>query len=63
MIPVFRSVRCYFCVEGCAGLCFCWSLEDPVIYVCFGWHVSVCVFGVELCEARGVAEADEWWVV
>ncbi len=63
MVPVFRSVRCYFCVEGCVGLCVCWLLEEPVIYVCSGWHVSGCGFGVEMCEARGAAEAGEWWIV
>ena len=63
MAPLFRSVRCYFCLEECVRLCVCWLLEEPVIYVCSGWHVSVCGFVVEMCEARGVAEAGEWWVV
>ena len=63
MVPAFRSQRCYFCVEGCVGSCVCWLLEEPVIYMCSGWHVSVCGFGVEMCEAHVVAEVGEWWVV
>ena len=63
MVPVFRSVRCYFCAEGCVGMCVFWLLEKPVVYVCSGWHVGVCVFGVEMCETRGVAEAGKWRVV
>ena len=63
MVPVFRRVCWYFCVEGCVGLCGCWLTEEPVIYVGSSWYVGVCVSGVEVCEARGVAEAGEWWVV
>jgi hypothetical protein len=34
-----------------------------MIYVGSSWYLGVCVFGVEVCEARGVAEAGERWVV
>ena len=34
-----------------------------MIYVGSSWYVGVGVIGVEMCEARGVAEAGEWWVV
>ena len=44
-------------------LCACWLPEEPVIYVSFGWNVGVCVVGVEMCKARGVAKVGEWWVV
>ena len=63
MVPVFRSVRCYFCVVGCVGMCICRLLEEPVVYVCFSWYVGVCMFGAEKCEARGIAEVGECWVV
>ena len=43
-------------------LCVCLLPEEPVVYVSFSWYVRVCVFGVEMCEARGVAAAGEWWV-
>ena len=44
-------------------MCGCWLSEEAVIYVGSNWYVGVYVLGVEMCEARGVAEAGKWWVV
>ena len=55
MVPVFWSVCCYVCAMGCVMLCVFWLPEEPVIYVSFSWYVDVCVFGVVMCETRGIA--------
>ncbi len=60
---IFWGVCSYFCVVGCVWLCVCWLPEEPVIYVGSSWYEGVCVFGIEMCEARGVVEAGEWGVV
>jgi hypothetical protein len=63
MVPVFWIICCYFFVMGCVRVCVYWLPKEPVVYGSSSWYVGVCVFGVEMCEARGVSEAGEWWVV